>query len=59
MYTVRNINGSTRWSECCWNDNLGYYVKYASELSKSGYYKNEFENSGLSIDDFYNNKIKR
>lgn len=59
MYTVRNINGSTRWSEGRWNDNLGYYVKYASELSKSSYYKNEFENSGLSIDDFYKNKILR
>lgn len=57
MYTVRNINGSTRWSEGSWNDNLGYYVKYATELSKSSYYKNEFENSGLSIDDFYKNKI--
>jgi hypothetical protein len=59
MYTVRNINGSTRWAEGSWNDNLGYYVKYSSELSKSSDYKNEFENSGLSIDDFYINKIKR
>jgi hypothetical protein len=57
MYSVRNINGTTRWSVGCFSYELGYYVKYESELDKSEYYKNKFENSGLTIDDFYRNEI--
>jgi hypothetical protein len=38
MYSVRNING---------------YIKYQSEYNKSSYYKEQFEKSGLTIDDFY------
>ncbi len=53
MYSVRNINGSTRWSVGEYSNVLGYYIKYHTEYEKSSYYKNQFENSGLSIDDFY------
>jgi hypothetical protein len=53
MYSVRNINGSTRWSEGIYSNELGYYIKYYTEYDKSSYYKNEFEKSGLTIDDFY------
>lgn len=53
MYSVRNINGSTRWAQGIYSNELGYYVKYQSEYDKSSYYKNEFKNSGLMIDDFY------
>ena len=55
MYAVRNINGSTRWSQGNFSDKLGYYIKYQSEYDKSSYYKDEFEKSGLTIDEFYKN----
>ena len=55
MYSVRSINGSTRWSAGYYSNELGYYIKYQSEHDKSTYYKNSFENSGLTIDEFYNN----
>jgi hypothetical protein len=53
MYSVRNINGSTRWSQGHYSNELGYYIKYQSEYNKSSYYKEQFEKSGLTIDDFY------
>ena len=53
MYSVRNINGSTRWMLGQYSAELGYYIKYYSEYIKSTFYKNKFENSGLSIDEFY------
>jgi len=57
MYSVRNINGSTRWSVGDYSDKLGYYIKYPSEYDKSNYYKNEFEKSGLTTDEFYKKYI--
>jgi hypothetical protein len=53
MYTVRNINGSTRWQAGTYSNELGYYIKYQSEYDRSTYYKNEFNKSGLTIDEFY------
>ena len=53
MYSVRNINGSTRWSQGIYSNELGYYIKYKTEYNKSSYYKKKFEKYGLSIDDFY------
>ena len=58
MYAVRNINGSTRWSEGIFSNHLGYYIKYITEYEKSSFYKNEFEKSGLTIDDFYKTIIR-
>ncbi len=56
MYSVRNINGTTRWTQGIYLEALGYYIKYQSEYDKSSYYKNEFEKSGLTIDEFYKKK---
>ena len=53
MYSVRNINGSTRWRGGEYSNELGYYIKYETEYEKSSYYKKEFEQSGLNIHDFY------
>jgi len=53
MYSVRSVNGTTRWSYGHYFEELGYCVKYPSEYYKSNYYKEMFENSGLSADDFY------
>ena len=53
MFSVRNINGTTRWSIGNYSDKFGYYIKYYSEYDKSTKYKNEFEQSNLSIDEFY------
>jgi len=55
MYSVRNINGTTRWSAGIYSNDLGYYIKYNSEYDKSSAYKNCFDKSGLSIDEFYKN----
>ena len=57
MYSIRNINGSTRWQQGNYSKDLGYYIKYQSEYDKSSYYKNEFQKSGLTIDDFYKKYI--
>lgn len=53
MYSVRNINGSTRWSHGNFTPSLGYYIKYQSEYNKSNFYKNKLDESGLSHDEFY------
>jgi len=53
MYSVRNKNGLTRWSEGIYSEHHGYYIKYESEYEKSSFYKKRFEESHLSITDFY------
>jgi diketogulonate reductase-like aldo/keto reductase len=53
MYSVRNINGTTRWAEGNFSNELGYYIKYHTEYDKSTHYKNMFQQSGLTIDEFY------
>jgi hypothetical protein len=57
MYSVRNINGSTRWSYGVYSNKLNYFIKYQSEYDKSTYYKNKFEESELSINEFYKMKM--
>ena len=58
MYSVRNTNGTTRWCEGKYSNELGYYIKYQSEYEKACYYFDEFEKSGLPIDEFYKKYIK-
>lgn len=53
MYSVRNIDGTSRWSQGVFSSQLGYYIKYESEYEKSTDYKNKFEASGLTMDAFY------
>jgi hypothetical protein len=53
MYSVRNINGTTRWAQGIYSEALGYYIKYPSEYYKSSYYKHNFQQSRLTIDEFY------
>jgi hypothetical protein len=57
MYAVRNKDGSTRWSKGSYSNELGYFIKYDGEFRTSRHYKGEFEKSGLSIDEFYINRI--
>jgi hypothetical protein len=57
MYSVRNINGSSRWMNGIYNNELGYYIKYYTEYNASIYYKNLFDTSNLSIDEFYKKYI--
>jgi hypothetical protein len=57
MYSIRNINGSTRWGHGNYSNELGYYIKYNTEYDKSSYYKNEYEKSGLTINEFYEKHI--
>jgi hypothetical protein len=57
MYSVRNTNGTTRWAQGNYSNKLGYYIKYHTEYDKSSYYKDKFEKSGLTIDEFYKNNI--
>ena len=58
MYSVRNINGTTRWSCGKYSEKFDYYIKYQTEYEKSSYYKKKYENSGLTINEFYVNNIK-
>ena len=57
MYSVRNINGTTRWSQGIYSNHFNYYIKYESEYNKSSYYQRIFEKSGLTIDEFYKKYI--
>ena len=57
MYSVRNLNGKTRWMSGEYSSKHDYYIKYKSEYDKSSYYKNKFEESHLDIDEFYENCI--
>lgn len=57
MYSVRNLNGTTRWQKGIYSSKLGYFIKYKTEYDKSNYYKNKFDNSGVDIDEFYKNNI--
>jgi len=57
MYSIRNINGSTRWARGKFSNSLGYYIKYHTEYDKSTDYKNKFESSTMSIDNFYKSLI--
>lgn len=58
MYSVRNINGSTRWSPGILFKEFGYYIKYITEYDNSSYYKNLFITSGLTIDEFYKKSFR-
>ena len=49
MYSVRNINGTTSWSEGIYSKTHNYYIKYMSEYEKSTEYRNKYTK------DFYNN----
>ena len=53
MYSIRNKNGTTRWSVGQYSNKLGYFIKYQSEYDKSSLYKSNFEKSKLSIYEFY------
>jgi len=56
MFSVRNMNGTTRWSSGYFSSKLGYFIKYKSEYDKSIAYKKEFIESSLSIDAYYRSK---
>jgi len=58
MYSVRNVNGVSRWAQGNFSDELGYYIKYKSEYDRSSHYKDEFEKSGsATTDEYYRNKF--
>ncbi len=58
MYTVRNINGTTRWSGGVLNEELNYYVKYQTEFNKSNQYLTKYIDSNISDPDiFYKNLL--
>jgi len=64
MYSVREINGTTRWSKGVFSKELGYYIKYQTEYDKSFNYKKEFDefcnNSNSqeqNIEAFYKQKL--
>ena len=53
MYSIRNAETATRWSTGTFNVNLGYFIKYSSEYSKSNEYKALFKQSRKNLDSFY------
>jgi hypothetical protein len=53
MYSIRGINGTTRWQEGVFNKELGYYIKYPNEYSMAVAHKHNFDKSGLTMDAFY------
>jgi hypothetical protein len=53
MYTVRSLDGPTRWSQGTYSSEHGYFIKYPSEYNTASYYKYTFESSGESLSQFY------
>lgn len=53
MYTVRDKDTKTRWSEGVFNEELGYFLKYQGEYDIANHYKKLYESSNINIDDFY------
>jgi len=53
MYAVRNINGTTSFMQGTYSEALGYFIKYQGEYKSSTAYKAQFEESGVTIDEFY------
>ncbi len=74
-YAVRNINGTTRWSEGVYSEEHSFYIKYNAEYERALYYKREYEyysnkkgindndnnneNSYAHIDEFYRGMLNR
>jgi len=59
MYSVRNVNGTTRWATGLYLEDLGYYIKYIDEYVSALMYRYKQSRSSLSIDDFYRIIIER
>lgn len=53
MFSIREPSGDGRWSKGQYHSGLGVYVKYMSEYAKAQEYKNAFNRSRTTIDDFY------
>ena len=53
MYSVRTVNGSTRWAQGVYSEELGYNIKYQSEFNLANYYKDRFIDSGKTVESFY------
>jgi hypothetical protein len=58
MYSVRGINGTTRWATGVFDQGLGYYIKYYGEYEQATAHKRNFDTSSLSIDDFYKSILR-
>lgn len=56
MYSVTNTN-EKKCNYCNYSNELGYCMKYFSEYDKSSDYKNKFQASSQTIDDFYKQHI--
>ena len=53
MYTVRPVDGTTRWALGSWSDEHGYYIKYQNEYKKAMLYKLLFESIHKNKKEFY------
>lgn len=52
MFSVRSINGTTRWSQGVFNTEMNCYIKYMTEYDKSNYYKNSFQQYKTKMTNF-------
>ena len=57
MYSVRNIDGTTRYCNGTFSEDLGYFIKYIKEFNASNYYRKLFEKSSMPICEFYKHYI--
>ncbi len=58
MYTVRPINGTTRWSSGVFSEQHQFFIKYPSEYQTALDHKLVFEGSNCGIDFFYKNRLR-
>ena len=57
MYTIRPIDGKTRWSVGEFSKDHNYYIKYRDEYDLALYFKKAFNEVELDIDTFYKSLI--
>jgi len=58
MYSVRGLNGTTRWQWGEYSEEHGYYIKYNTEYEKATYYKKMYlSRETLTFLDFYKEQI--
>ena len=59
MYTVRGIDGMTRWAEGIFLKKLNLFIKYQEEYKLSHQHLKNFQKSGRSLDEFYKARIRK
>lgn len=59
MFTVRPINGTTRWAAGKFSPEHNCYIKYMSEFETSQKLLTDFENEQKTLEEFYQQRLRK